>query len=183
MHAFIPGASPPLVSKAIFRTFDGMRIILLLIIIQLSASKIEAQEDQKFFFGVNVGAKFANKNYALRYQGYYPNTGLTGNLENVLYQQNNYDRIYNILGEKNFQLPYDTYPTNYHPGGAGGSKGTASVSYNAGGGAVIFVTGTKPLPSGLTLAAAQGTSGSGTATAGTVVTVYNIAATEADPST
>ena len=83
-----------------------------MIIIQLSASKIEAQEDQKFFFGVNVGAKFANKNYALRYQGYYPNTGLTGNLENVLYQQNNYDRIYNILGEKNFQLPYDTYPTN-----------------------------------------------------------------------
>jgi len=38
------------------------------------------------------------------------------------------------------------------------------------------------LPSGLTLAAAAGTGGSGSATAGTVVTVFNIAATDTDPS-
>lgn len=84
----------------------------------LGISTIQAQEDQKFFFGINVGAKFANKNYALRYAGYYPNTGTTGNLENVIYQQNNYNQIYTILGEKNFQLPFDTYPTNirYTPG-------------------------------------------------------------------
>lgn len=84
----------------------------------LGIPTIQAQEDQKFFFGINVGAKFANKNYASRYAGFYPNTGTTGNLENVIYQQNNYNQIYTILGEKNFQLPFDTYPTNirYTPG-------------------------------------------------------------------
>ncbi len=74
-----------------------------------------------------------------------------------------------------------TNPTVYHPGGAGGTGGTATDGYNAGGGTVVFVTGTKPLPSGLTLAAAQGTSGTGTAGAGTVVTVYNINADDTDP--
>ena len=108
---------------------------------------------------------------------------------NYSYPGNNYSYGYSYPGNNysyggnNNPTNYGSNPTNYHPGGAGGSKGTASVSYNAGGGAVIFVTGTKPLPSGLTLAAAQGTSGSGTATAGTVVTVYNIAATDTDPST
>ena len=72
-------------------------------------------------------------------------------------------------------------PTNYHPGGAGGAAGKAKDGFNAGGGTVILVTGTKPLPGSLTLAAAAGTSGAGTATAGTVVTVYNIAATDTDP--
>jgi hypothetical protein len=75
----------------------------------------------------------------------------------------------------------DTNPTLYHPGGAGGSGGTATDGYNAGGGTVVFVTGTKPLPSGLTLAAAAGTGGSGSASAGTVVTVYNINADDTDP--
>lgn len=74
-----------------------------------------------------------------------------------------------------------TNPTNYHPGGAGGTGGTASPAYNAGGGAVVLITGTKPLPSGITLAAAAGTGGNGTATAGTVVTVYNINADDTDP--
>ena len=72
-------------------------------------------------------------------------------------------------------------PTNYHPGGAGGAAGKAKGGFNAGGGTVILVTGTKPLPGSLTLAAAAGTSGAGTATAGTVVTVFNIAATDTDP--
>ena len=66
-------------------------------------------------------------------------------------------------------------------GGAGGAAGKAKGGFNAGGGTVILVTGTKPLPGSLTLAAAAGTSGAGTATAGTVVTVYNIAATNTDP--
>jgi|DEB0MinimDraft_6_1074348.scaffolds.fasta_scaffold01390_6 hypothetical protein len=72
-------------------------------------------------------------------------------------------------------------PTNYHPGGAGGYAGKAKGGFNAGGGTVILVTGTKPLPGSLTLAAAAGTSGAGTATEGTVVTVYNIAASDTDP--
>jgi hypothetical protein len=77
--------------------------------------------------------------------------------------------------------PDTTNPTTYHPGGAGGAGGTATDGYNAGGGTVVFVTGTKPLPSGLTLAAAAGTSGTGTAGAGTVVTVFNIDADDTDP--
>ena len=83
---------------------------------------------------------------------------------------------------------YGSNPTNYgsnpstaHPGGAGGYAGRAKGGFNAGGGTVILVTGTKPLPGSLTVAAAAGTSGAGTATAGTVVTVYNIAATDTDP--
>ena len=77
-----------------------------------------SQEEQKFFIGVNVGAKFANKNYALRYAGYYPSSGLTGQLESVLLQQTNYQQLYTILGENNFQVPFDAYPTNirYSPG-------------------------------------------------------------------
>ena len=72
-------------------------------------------------------------------------------------------------------------PSSSHPGGAGGYAGKAKGGFNAGGGTVILVTGTKPLPGSLTLAAAAGTSGSGTATAGTVVTVFNIAASDTDP--
>ena len=77
--------------------------------------------------------------------------------------------------------PDTTNPSTTHPGGAGGAGGTATSGYNAGGGTVVFVTGTKPLPSGLTLAAAAGTSGTGTAGAGTVVTVFNIDADDTDP--
>ena len=77
-----------------------------------------AQKDQKIYFGINVGVKFANKNYAERYAGYYPSSGFTGNLENTLLLQTNYNAIYQILGEKNFQIPFDAYPTNitYTPG-------------------------------------------------------------------
>jgi len=76
----------------------------------------------------------------------------------------------------------NTNPTVYHTGGAGGSGGTASDGYNAGGGTVVLITGTKPLPGSLTLAAAAGTGGSGSASAGSVITVYNIDADDTDPS-
>lgn len=71
------------------------------------------QKERTFFAGVNVGVKFANKNYAQRYNGVYQ-----AKLEQTIYQQNNYDRIYTALGDKNFQLPYDAYPANirYSPG-------------------------------------------------------------------
>lgn len=88
----------------------------------------------------------------------------------------------------NFGANNATNPTNYgsnpstaHPGGAGGYAGKAKGGFNAGGGTVILVTGTKPLPGSLTLAASAGTSGAGTATEGTVVTVFNIAASDTDP--
>lgn len=78
----------------------------------------KGQKEKTFYFGINVGGKFANKNYAQRYAGIYPNNGSTTKLENTLYQTNNYDRIYALLGDYNFQVPYDAYPTNirYSPG-------------------------------------------------------------------
>jgi hypothetical protein len=79
-----------------------------------------------------------------------------------------------------YSYPGNTNPTTPHPGGAGGSAGTATDGYNAGGGTVVLITGTKPLPS-LTLAAAAGTGGTGSASAGSVITVYNINADDTDP--
>lgn len=69
--------------------------------------------DQRFFFGVNVGVKFANKNYANRYGGWYENE-----LETVLMQQNNYLIIYEMLGQRDFFLPNDAFPivVRYSPG-------------------------------------------------------------------
>jgi hypothetical protein len=71
------------------------------------------QEEKHFFFGLNVGTKLANKNYAIRYTGLYQNQ-----LELALFTQYNYNQIYTLLGDKNFYLPYDAYPTNmrYTPG-------------------------------------------------------------------
>src|SRR5687767_13734597 len=72
-----------------------------------------ALKDQTFFFGLNVGTKLANKNYAIRYSGLYQNQ-----LEYTLFTEYNYNQIYMLLGDKNFYLPYDAYPTNikYTPG-------------------------------------------------------------------
>lgn len=72
-----------------------------------------AQKDKTLFFGVNVGVKLANKNYAIRYSGLYLNE-----LENTLLSTYNYNQIYMLLGDKNFYLPYDAYPANirYSPG-------------------------------------------------------------------
>ena len=72
-------------------------------------------------------------------------------------------------------------PNIFHPGGAGGAGEKVSEAFNAGGGTVVLVSGTKPLPSGLTTSAAAGTSGAGTATAGTILTIFNIAATDTAP--
>ena len=66
-------------------------------------------------------------------------------------------------------------------GGRGGRGQKVTDGYNGGGGTVLLVTGTKPLPSSLTLAAAAGTGGSSIASAGTVVTVFNINASDTDP--
>lgn len=72
-------------------------------------------------------------------------------------------------------------PSTYHAGGAGGAGEKVSEAFNAGGGTVVLVSGSKPLPSGLTTSAAAGTSGAGTATAGTILTIFNIAATDTAP--
>ena len=93
----------------------------------------------------------------------------------------NYGANYGNNNANNTENNNESNPTNYHPGGAGGSGGASSEAYNAGGGTVLFVTGTKPLPGSLTLSAAAGTGGAGTSGSGTVVTVFNIDADDTDP--
>ena len=122
---------------------------------------------------------FANGFYHYHYNHSHPYTNYGSNNPSTNYGSNstNYGSNNTNYGNN----PTNTNPTVYHPGGAGGSGGTATDGYNAGGGTVILISGTKPLPSGLTTAAAAGTSGTGTAGAGTVVTVFNIAASDTDP--
>ncbi|MBI3135651.1 MAG: hypothetical protein HYZ14_13325 [Bacteroidetes bacterium] len=89
------------------------RLTLLALLTILICSTVTAQKDKALFFGVNVGTKLANKNYAIRYSGLYQNE-----LENTLLTTYNYNQIYMALGDKNFYLPYDAFPTNikYSPG-------------------------------------------------------------------
>ena len=119
---------------------------------------------------------FAHQHYHLHPGNTNTHPGNTNTHPGNNYSYTNYGSNNTNYGNNNA-----SNPTNYHPGGAGGAAGKAKGGFNAGGGTVILVTGTKPLPGSLTLAAAAGTSGAGTATAGTVVTVFNIAATDTDP--
>ena len=90
-----------------------IRTTLLLLFTVLICSTGSAQKEKTIFFGLNVGTKLANKNYAIRYNGLYQYE-----LENILFTQYNYNQIYMLLGDKNFYLPYDAYPVNikYTPG-------------------------------------------------------------------
>ena len=94
-----------------------MKCILIFFTVFYSLAAF-SQDERRFFFGVNVGVKFANKNYAMRYNGIYPSSDGIGHLENTLLQQNNYNTIYQMLGDNTFQVPYDAYPQNirYTPG-------------------------------------------------------------------
>lgn len=91
-----------------------MKIILFTSILFVSLNGItQSDKGKTIFFGLNVGGKFANKYHAIRYNGTY-----NSQLEYTINTQQNYDRIYQLLGDKNFYLPYDYYPTNirYSPG-------------------------------------------------------------------
>ena len=65
---------------------------------------------QRFFVGVNVGVKFANKNYAMRYGGWYQQQ-LEFALTPTGLPSSNYTRIYEMLGQKDFFLDYTGFPT------------------------------------------------------------------------
>lgn len=84
---------------------------LVLVIFLFSISVVKAQKDKTIFFGVNVGVKFANKNYATRYNGLYQN-----GLENALYNTYNYQEIYQMLGDKHFELSEVPGNIRYTPG-------------------------------------------------------------------
>ena len=72
---------------------------------------------QRFFLGINVGVKFANKNYAARYGGWYQDQ-----LELALAQtglpNSNYNIIFEMLGQRDFFLDYTGFPNvvRYQPG-------------------------------------------------------------------
>ncbi len=76
-----------------------------------SSFTINAQKDKTIYFGVNVGVKFANKNYATRYNGLYQN-GLYNTLNSTI----NYNNIYTSLGDKHFELMAVPGKIRYTPG-------------------------------------------------------------------
>ena len=134
----------------------------------------------------NFASGFYHYHYAHSHPYSYPgnNYSYPGNNYSYTNYGSNYGSNPTNYGSNNpspYSYPGNTNPTNNHPGGAGGAAGTATDGYNAGGGTVILITGTKPLPS-LTLAAAAGTGGTGSASAGSVITVFNIDADDTDPS-
>jgi hypothetical protein len=97
-----------------------MKKLILLFSILISTQSFSQDENevgQRFFLGVNVGVKFANKNFANRYGGWYQDQLRTflgiGNI-------NTYNAIYETLGQKDFILPsdIDAFPTvvRYTPG-------------------------------------------------------------------
>ncbi|MEZ4922152.1 MAG: hypothetical protein R2780_03165 [Crocinitomicaceae bacterium] len=97
-----------------------MRSSILLLFLTFTLSLYSQDEDkaeQRFFLGVNVGVKIANKNYAARYAGWYQDQ-----LRNALGigNINTYNAIYQLLGQKDFILPSDivAFPTivRYTPG-------------------------------------------------------------------
>jgi hypothetical protein len=98
-----------------------MRFVLVLIFMGFGLNLIAQEEKgRQLFFGVNVGTKIANKNYARRYSGLYSYFGTTATqLEAVLYNNpENYNRIKDQLEGVDFIVPFDAYSTNiqYTPG-------------------------------------------------------------------
>jgi len=75
-----------------------MKLLLTLAIVLLTNITVFSQ-DKKFFVGLNVGVKFANKNYAYRYTGAYNNE-----LPVLLQQQQVHQQIYQILDNKDFSF-------------------------------------------------------------------------------
>lgn len=70
---------------------------------------------KRFFLGINVGVKFANKNYAARYGGWYQDE-----LENAIGvgNINNYNTIFEMLGQNHYFVDYSGFPVDvrYRPG-------------------------------------------------------------------
>lgn len=95
------------------------KLLLFTVLIYSTVGLSQKDKGQTIFFGVNVGTKIANKNYAWRYSGIYNYYGTyQTQLEAILYNEYNYVAIRDILGGMDFQVPYDAYSQNirYTPG-------------------------------------------------------------------
>ena len=97
-----------------------MKYYVLIIIFAIGFNGISQNEKgRSLFFGVNLGTKIANKNYAWRYSGIYNYFGTDQTqLEYALSTPINYTKIQELLGGYDFQVPYDAYSQNirYTPG-------------------------------------------------------------------
>lgn len=96
-----------------------MRIATLITVFIICINVTAQDKGRPLFFGVNVGTKIANKNYALRYNGIYAHFGTNQTqLEYALYNPTNYNIIRDQLGGIDFIVPYDAYSQNirYTPG-------------------------------------------------------------------
>lgn len=95
--------------------------VIVVVVCLLFSIKLAAQPEKgrSLFFGVNVGTKIANKNYAIRYNGIYSYYGTNQTqLEYTLNLPQNYQAIKAQLGGIDFIVPYDAYSLNtrYTPG-------------------------------------------------------------------
>jgi len=92
-----------------------MKFKLLLALFLFTNITLLAQ-DKKFFIGLNIGAKFANKEYAFRYTGAYQNE-----LPLLLSNQQVHQQLYLLLGNQDFEF-YE-YNVNY--------RYTPTINYGA----------------------------------------------------
>ncbi len=86
-----------------------MRLIVIFSFIFGFVFSLKAQ-DSKLFIGFNTGAKFGNRNYALRYTGAYQNE-LPVQFDNP----NIYQQVYQILGNKDFSFSEFNELYHYKP--------------------------------------------------------------------
>lgn len=97
-----------------------MRIVALFtLLVVYTIGYAQKDKGKSLFFGVNVGTKIANKNYAYRYSGAYPYFGTNATqLEFYLNTPQNYEAIRQILQGVDFIVPFDAYSQNitYTPG-------------------------------------------------------------------
>ena len=82
----------------------------LLLAFYLAANINLIAQDKKFFIGLNIGAKFANKLYAKRYTGAYQKE-----LPNLLSQQQVHQQIYLTLGNQDFEFYEFSESYSYTP--------------------------------------------------------------------
>jgi hypothetical protein len=75
-----------------------MKLKLFLTLVLFANIVLLAQE-KKFFVGLNVGVKFANKNYAFRHTGAYQNE-----LPNLLSSQDIHNQLYLLLNNQDFEF-------------------------------------------------------------------------------
>ena len=85
-------------------------IRLLLLLSVLTSGAVQAQSSKKIIYGANLGVKFANKNYAVRYTGVYQNQ-----LENFFSIPQNYQTVRQLLGNYDFYLSEISNLYRYQP--------------------------------------------------------------------